>query len=130
MILSVKNIACFHCFKVKGQVYTVCQQKIFNRTHISRLAGAQARFASGGSQPGFAEAGVVLVVGSREATGPKKLDLDTRKKLFMVVVVRPWSRLPREDVDLSFLEAFKARLGGTLSNLIQWGGVPARGGEA
>lgn len=58
------------------KVYTVCQQKIFNRIYISRLAGAQARFASGGSQPGFVETGAVLVVQSREATGPKKVGLD------------------------------------------------------
>lgn len=76
MVLSVKNIVCFHCFKGKGQVYTVCQQKIVNRSYISRLAGAQAGFASGGSQPGCAEEGEALVVERREATGTENIGLD------------------------------------------------------
>jgi len=33
-------------------------------------------------------------------------------------VVRYWKRLPRETVDASSLEMFKARLDGTLSNLV------------
>ena len=33
-------------------------------------------------------------------------------------VVRHWKRLPREVVDAPSLEAFKARLDGTLSNLV------------
>ena len=44
--------------------------------------------------------------------------LDTRKKLFTVGVVRHWNRLPREVVDAPSLEAFKARLDGTLSHLV------------
>lgn len=68
VIVSVKNIVCFHCLKVKGKVCTVCQQKICNRSYISKLAGAQAGFASGGSQPNFTEAGAVLVVESSETT--------------------------------------------------------------
>lgn len=76
MVLSVKHIVYLYCFKVKREVYTVCQQKIFNSSYITRLAGAQARFASGCSQPGFAEEGMILVVESREATGPKKVGLN------------------------------------------------------
>jgi len=34
-------------------------------------------------------------------------------------VVKPWHMLPREVVDAPSLEAFKARLGAGLSNLIQ-----------
>ncbi|KFP97461.1 hypothetical protein N329_04197, partial [Haliaeetus albicilla] len=44
--------------------------------------------------------------------------LDLRKKFFPVRVVRHWNRLPREVVDAPFLEAFKARLDGALSNLV------------
>ena len=44
--------------------------------------------------------------------------LDIRKKFFSVKVVRHWNRLPREAVDAPSLETFKARLGGTLSNLV------------
>ena len=33
-------------------------------------------------------------------------------------VVRHWNRLPSEAVDDSFLEAFKARLDGAVSNLV------------
>ena len=44
--------------------------------------------------------------------------LDLRKKFFtVVVVVRPWHRLPREAVAAPFLAVFKARLDGALSNL-------------
>jgi len=41
--------------------------------------------------------------------------LDIRKKFFTVRVVR--YRLPSEVVDASSLQAFRARLGGALSNL-------------
>jgi len=45
--------------------------------------------------------------------------LDIKKKFFAIRVVKHWPRLPREVVDASSLEAFKVRLGGALSNLIQ-----------
>ncbi|KFP55461.1 hypothetical protein N323_12998, partial [Cathartes aura] len=44
--------------------------------------------------------------------------LDVRKKFFTVRVVRHWNRFPREVVDAPSLEAFKARLDGSLSNLV------------
>ncbi|KFP66116.1 hypothetical protein N322_04765, partial [Cariama cristata] len=44
--------------------------------------------------------------------------LDIRKKFFTVSVVRHWHRLPRELVYAPFLEVFKARLDGALSNLV------------
>ncbi|KFR16809.1 hypothetical protein N306_13787, partial [Opisthocomus hoazin] len=44
--------------------------------------------------------------------------LDVRKKFFTMRVVRHWNRFPREAVDAPSLVAFKARLDGTLSNLV------------
>ena len=44
--------------------------------------------------------------------------LDIRKKFFTVRLVRHWNRLPNEVVDVPSLEAFKARLDGTVSNLV------------
>jgi len=44
--------------------------------------------------------------------------LDIRKIFFMMRVVKPWHRLPREVGDAPFLETFKVRLDGALSNLI------------
>ena len=41
-----------------------------------------------------------------------------RKKFFTVRVVRHWNRLPSEVVNVLSIEAFKAWLDGTLSNLI------------
>jgi len=43
---------------------------------------------------------------------------DTRKKFFTVRMVGHWNLLPREAVDAPFLEMFKARLDGALSNLV------------
>jgi len=44
--------------------------------------------------------------------------LDRRKKFFAMRVMMQWSRLSREAVDAPFLEVFKARLDGALSNLV------------
>ncbi|KFQ05429.1 hypothetical protein N329_00672, partial [Haliaeetus albicilla] len=44
--------------------------------------------------------------------------LDIRNKFFTMKVVKHWNRLPREVVDAPFLEVFKARLDGALSNLV------------
>jgi len=49
-----------------------------------------------------------------------RFTLDIRKKIFMIRVVRPWPRLPREAVDARSLPMFKARLAGALSNLVWW----------
>jgi len=44
-------------------------------------------------------------------------------------VVRHWHRLPREAVAAPSLVVFKARLDGTLSNLVQWKvSLPMAGG--
>jgi len=50
----------------------------------------------------------------------KRVDLrvDIRKTLFAVRVVRHWHRLPR-GYECPSLEAFKARLDGAVSNLVQ-----------
>ncbi|KFR13573.1 hypothetical protein N306_02322, partial [Opisthocomus hoazin] len=47
-----------------------------------------------------------------------RFSLDIKKKFFTLRVVRHWDRLPREVVDASSLEMFKARLDGALSNLV------------
>jgi len=44
--------------------------------------------------------------------------LDTRKKFFIVRVVKHWNRLPKEAVEAPSLETFKARWDGDLSNLV------------
>ncbi|KFO80098.1 hypothetical protein N303_13864, partial [Cuculus canorus] len=44
--------------------------------------------------------------------------LDIRRKFFTMRVVRPWNRLPKEVVDASSLEVFKARLDEALSSLV------------
>ena len=44
-------------------------------------------------------------------------------------VVRHWHRLPSEVINAPFLEAFKARLDGTASNLVWWEvSLPIAGG--
>ena len=45
---------------------------------------------------------------------------DIRKKFFTVRVVKPWTRFPREAVDVPSLEVFKARLDGAWSKLVYW----------
>jgi len=55
--------------------------------------------------------------------------LGIRKKFFTMRVVRRWHRLPRETVDASSLEVFKARLDGALSNLVWWKMSLAHGRE-
>lgn len=44
--------------------------------------------------------------------------LNRRKKFFTMRIVKHWSKLPREVVDVSPLETLKVRLNGTLSNLM------------
>ncbi|KFQ27286.1 hypothetical protein N332_13324, partial [Mesitornis unicolor] len=44
--------------------------------------------------------------------------VDIRKKFFTVRALRHWHRLPREAVDASSLEVFKARLDRALSSLV------------
>ncbi|KFV57016.1 hypothetical protein N341_01986, partial [Tyto alba] len=44
--------------------------------------------------------------------------LDIRKIFFMMRWVKHWNRLPREVVDATSLETFKARLDGALSSLV------------
>ena len=44
--------------------------------------------------------------------------MDIRKKFFTVRVVRHWNRLPNKVVDVPSLEALKAKLDGTVSNLL------------
>ena len=43
-----------------------------------------------------------------------------RRKFFTQRVVTHWNRLPREAVDASSLEAFKARLDVALGSLVCW----------
>jgi len=47
-----------------------------------------------------------------------RFTLDTRKKFFTMRVMKHWHRLPREAVAAPSLAVFKARLDGTLSNLV------------
>jgi len=47
-----------------------------------------------------------------------RFQLDVRKKLFTMTVVRHWHRLPREFVAAPSLEVFNAVLDGSLSNLV------------
>ena len=44
--------------------------------------------------------------------------MDIRKKFFTLRIVKHWSRLSREVVDVPSLEALKVRLDGALGNLI------------
>ena len=44
--------------------------------------------------------------------------LNIRKKFFIVRLLRHWNKLPRETGNAPSLEAFKATLTGTYSNLI------------
>jgi len=58
-----------------------------------------------------------------------RFSLDLRKKFSTMRVVRNWNRLPREAVAALSLEVSKARLGGALSNLVQWKvSLPMAGG--
>jgi len=47
-----------------------------------------------------------------------RFKLDLRKKCFMERVVKHWNALPREVVEAPFLETFKTRLDGALSNMV------------
>ncbi|KFO74041.1 hypothetical protein N303_06354, partial [Cuculus canorus] len=47
-----------------------------------------------------------------------RFEVDIRRSFFTMRVVTHWHRLPRKAVDAPSLEAFKARLDGTLSSLV------------
>ena len=47
-----------------------------------------------------------------------RFSLDIRRKFFTVKVVRHWSWMPHEAVNVPSLEAFKARMDGASSNLV------------
>jgi len=47
-----------------------------------------------------------------------RIRLDVRRKFFTVKVVRHWSWMPHEAVNVPSLEAFKARMDGASSNLV------------
>ena len=55
--------------------------------------------------------------GSKVRDGRFRLDI--RKKFFATRVAKHWNRLPMELVHVPFLETFKVRLDGALSNLIR-----------
>jgi len=58
-----------------------------------------------------------------------RFELDIRKKFFTMRVLRPWHRLPREAAPAPSLAVLKARLDGTLSNLVWWKvSLPMAGG--
>ncbi|KFZ55358.1 hypothetical protein N321_00938, partial [Antrostomus carolinensis] len=48
----------------------------------------------------------------------ERFRLELRKKFFTLRMVKPCPRLPREVVEAPFLETFKGRLDGALSNLL------------
>jgi len=54
--------------------------------------------------------------------------LDTRKKFFMIRVVKHWNRLPKEAVDVSSLETFKVRLDRALSLMLRRSPCRLQGG--
>lgn len=46
--------------------------------------------------------------------------LDARKKFLLWRMFRHWNMLPREAVDVPYVEVFKARVDGVMGSLIQW----------
>lgn len=61
---------------------------------------------------------VTVQVGMTSNLKDGRFRLDIRKRFFTVKVERYWNRLPRRVVDFPSLEVFKARLAGSLSNLM------------
>lgn len=47
-----------------------------------------------------------------------RFKLGIRKKSFTLWLANHWNRLPKKVVDAPFLEVFKEKLDGTLSNLV------------
>ena len=84
-----------------------------------RAAFQYLKGPTGRMERGFSQRCVVI---GQEGNGCKlkegRFRLDIRKKFFTMRVVKHWNRLPREAVAAPSLEVFKARLNGTLSNLV------------
>ena len=68
----------------------------------------------------FARAGSAGTRGNGFKLKEGRFRSDARKKFFIIRMVSPWPRLPREAVAAPSLAVFKARLDGALSNLVWW----------
>jgi len=81
-------------FQYLKWAYTKDGDKLFNRACCDRTRGNGFKLQEG------------------------RFRLDIRKKFFATRVAKHWNRLPMELVHVPFLETFKVRLDGALSNLI------------
>jgi len=112
MIRGLEHLCCEERLRELG-LFSLEKRRLWGdlRAAFQHLKGPTGRM-----ERDFSQGCVLIGQGCKLKEGRFRLGI--RKKFFTMRVMKHWTRLPREAVDVSSLAVFKARLYGALSNLV------------